>query len=39
MEDTIIMRTWWDEKVNLGLKMLSNRGWKNEKPSFYYALL
>ena len=36
MDDTTMMRNWWDEKANIGLERLSNQGWRDEKPSFCY---
>ena len=39
MDDTTMMRTWWDEKANIGLEKLSNHGSKDERPSFCYPLL
>ena len=36
MDDTTMMRTWWDEKANLDLERLSNQDWRDERLSFYY---
>ena len=35
MDDTTMMRTWWDEKANLDLERLSNQDWRDERLSFY----
>ena len=32
MDDTTMIRAWWDEKANLGLERLGNQGWKDERP-------
>ena len=36
MDDTTMMRAWWDEKANLGSERLSKQGWRDERPFFCY---
>ena len=34
MDDTTMMRAWWDEKANLGFERLSNQDWRDERLFF-----
>ena len=37
MDDTSMIKSWWDEKANPGLERQSNQGWRDERPSFCYS--